>query len=205
MKKLILAAASALLLAACQNTMPTYNMRRPPPGVPGSQSAPSAMPPASLPPLTGTAGPIKPGRVDRYMDGFERNLRARLRGQPAIVIRRGDNLLLVLPDSILFAGKAISSYGGSVLRTVAGVLNYYDNTLVQVNGYTDTLGNDVQNLTISHDRAKLVMQTLTEDGVAASRLEAHGFGATDLRIATGPDKAEPRNRRIQLHILPRLE
>ncbi|MDE2265291.1 MAG: OmpA family protein [Alphaproteobacteria bacterium] len=197
---LILAAASALLLAACQST-PNYGAPPLPPGSSAVQPPPPA--PSQPAPLVGTAGKLTQVGVGRYMDGLEANLRGTLRGQPVFVIRRGEDMLVVLPDSALFAGKDLGPSGSALLASIAAVLRYYDRTLLQVNGYTDTLGNDVQNLTISQDRAKLVMQALVGDGLAASRLEAHGFGATNLRFATGPDKAEPRNRRIELHIVPR--
>ncbi len=198
MKKLILATASALTLAACQ-VSPTYPVAPPPSGV--QQPAPPVNPPA--PPPAGNAGPLTQAGVGKYMDGLEADLRLRLRGQGVVVIRRGNDMLLVMPDAGLFTGETVSGPGTALLGTVALSLRYYDHTLMQIDGYTDTVGSDVQNLTVSQQRADAVMHALIQDGIAAARLEAHGFGATDLRIATGPDTAEPRNRRIEVHILPR--
>jgi len=83
------------------------------------------------------------------------------------------------------------------------VLRRYDRTQLQVNGYTDTVGSVEQNLTVSLRRAGLAGDALTRSGIAAGRIEVHGFGGTSLKIATGDHVNEPRNRRIELRIVPR--
>jgi outer membrane protein OmpA-like peptidoglycan-associated protein len=103
----------------------------------------------------------------------------------------------------LFAGGGLSPAGQSLLESVAQMLRTYDHTQVQVNGYTDTSGSPEQNLTVSLKRAGLVSDALARSGVASSRIEVHGFGGTSLKIATGDHVNEPRNRRIELRIVPR--
>jgi outer membrane protein OmpA-like peptidoglycan-associated protein len=191
---LFLAAASALTLAACQSAPP----EAPPIAQPGPQ--PSA---PIVPPQVVTTGPLTPAGVGRYMDALERDLRQRLRGSGIAVARRGDDLLLTFPNDKLFAGASLGSSGQGVLESVAQLLRTYGHAQVQVNGYTDTSGSPEQNLSVSQKRAALVGDALTQSGIAAGRIEAHGFGEANLKIATGDHVSEPRNRRIEVRIVAR--
>jgi outer membrane protein OmpA-like peptidoglycan-associated protein len=159
--------------------------------------------PVTPPPRVVTAGPLTPAGVGRYMDALERDLRLRLRGSGVVVARRGDDMLVTILNVRLFASESVSPAGQSLLESVAQVLRTYEHTLVQVNGYTDTSGTPEQNLTVSLKRAALAGDALTRSGIAASRIEVHGFGGTSLKIATGDRVNEPRNRRIELRIVPR--
>jgi outer membrane protein OmpA-like peptidoglycan-associated protein len=198
-RSLFLAAAAALTLAACQSgppmpptPTPTLTHPAPPPSVP-----------VTPPQHVVTAGPLAPAGVGRYMDALERDLRQRLRGSGVVVARRGNDMLLTIPNARLFASESVSTAGQSLLASVVQGLRIYDHTLVQVNGYTDTSGSPEQNLTVSLKRAGLVGDALAQSGVTSSRIEVHGFGATSLKIATGDHVNEPRNRRIEMRIVPR--
>ena len=196
---LFLAAASALTLAACLNAPPVAM-----PPLVRSATPPSSAPVASPPQQqTVTAGPLTSAGVGRYMDALERDLRQRLRGSGIAVARRGDDLLLTFPNDKLFAGASLGSSGQGVLESVAQLLRTYGHAQVQVNGYTDTGGSPEQNLTVSQKRAALVGDALTQSGIAAGRIEAHGFGEANLKIATGDHVSEPRNRRIEVRIVAR--
>ena len=137
------------------------------------------------------------------MDAQEVELRALLRGRGIMVVRRGNDLLVTFPNDRLFDGVTLNSTGQRFLEVIAPLLLKYDHTLVQVNGYTDTSGTPEQNLDVSQKRAAAVADALTGLGVSDSRTEAHGLGATNLKVMTGDHVSEPRNRRIEIHIVPR--
>ena len=88
-----------------------------------------------------------------------------------------------------------------VARTLAGVaevLRHYDKTLINVDGYTDTTGSDQYNLDLSQRRAEAVADILVGGGVAQDRISpAKGFGETHLKVPTGDNVNEPRNRRVR--------
>ena len=71
-------------------------------------------------------------------------------------------------------------------------------TTINVSGYTDTSGSPVYNQGLSIRRAKAVAAQLISDGVPASEIEIHGFGATHLLVPTGPGVREPQNRRVEI-------
>jgi outer membrane protein OmpA-like peptidoglycan-associated protein len=193
---LLIVAVAALTLAACQS-----GPSAPPPiGQPAPEPTGPVVPPTQ--PVV-TAGPLKPAGVGRYMDALERDLRVRLRGSGIIAARRGDDMLVTFLNVRLFAGSGLSPAGQNLLESVAQVLRTYDHTQVQVNGYTDTSGSPEQNLSLSLKRAEWVGDALAKSGIAAGRIEVHGFGGTSLKIVTGDRVNEPRNRRIEIRIVPR--
>jgi porin len=71
-------------------------------------------------------------------------------------------------------------------------------TTIDVSGYTDTSGSAVYNQGLSVRRAQAVEAQLVSDGVPASEIEIHGFGATHLLVPTGPGVREPQNRRVEI-------
>ena len=71
-------------------------------------------------------------------------------------------------------------------------------TTINVSGYTDTSGSPAYNQRLSVRRAKAVEAQLISDGVPASEIEIHGFGATHLLVPTGPGVREPQNRRVEI-------
>lgn len=203
MRKLF-AAAVLLLLAGCQTPPPRYTIEAqpalPPPPPPAQHPQP-VRPHPQVPNYAGTAGPLNAQGIGRYMDGMEIDLRRILRGTP--VARPGDMLSLNLRDDALFEKDgSLSEEGRDTLKALAATLRHYDHTFVQVNGYSDTRGTPDQGLKFSQKRADAIAAELRADGVDAKRLSVAAFGPSHLKIATGPGKTEPRNRRIEIKIVP---
>lgn len=70
-------------------------------------------------------------------------------------------------------------------------------TKMRVEGHTDTVGNDADNLKLSQDRASSVAKWLKDNGIACERMIPVGFGETRLLKkpeATPEDQAA--NRRV---------
>ncbi len=97
-----------------------------------------------------------------------------------------------------------------LLRQVATVLKNNPWVLrVRVDGHTDERGSDAKNLRLSGQRADAVRRFLIDQGVAAARLGARGYGETK-PIRTGCHKMRRRrarnkcwaeNRRVEFTIL----
>jgi len=69
----------------------------------------------------------------------------------------------------------------------------------RIEGHTDTVGADDVNRTLSQQRAEAVRGFLIQRyGVPAARLEAVGLGEGQLLVQTGDNRAEQRNRRVQV-------
>ena len=194
---------AGLLLAACQSAPPSSQPPVPPLSAPQAQPQPSPATPA--PEKLATAGPLTSANVEKYLDGLERGLRVLFKGQNVRIARRGESLLITLPNADVFAGDDISPSGAGLIGLVARALRFYDHTVGQVNGYTDTYGPAARNVAVSQAKAKLVADALAQYGVAAGRIAAHGFGSADLKIVTADQVSEPRNLRIEIDILPKPE
>ena len=77
-------------------------------------------------------------------------------------------------------------------------------TVFLIEGHTDAVGNDVDNLSLSDRRAEAAAELLTQQfGVPAENLTSQGYGEQYLKIAT--DAPERRNRRVTVrNITPLL-
>src|SRR5215510_6063288 len=82
------------------------------------------------------------GGVGYYMDRQEEELRKQLRSAGVSVERHGDTIKLNMQNDILFqlGSSNLESGADKVLHAVAIVLKKYDETIVNVNGFTDTSG-----------------------------------------------------------------
>ena len=109
----------------------------------------------------------------------------------------GDEIAVIVRNDRLFAPSGTLS-GDDVLEPLGAILEGYVHTSIAVNGFTDTAGSPDQNLAVSQRRARTIADTLVHEGVEARRITVQGFGETHLRIATGDDRKEPRNRRIEI-------
>jgi len=212
MSRVLPIVVGALLAAACTPAPPgpgyyyppLHAERTPPPtsyrAAPSSHLA--AAPPKTVKPLG--AGLLAANVVDGYMDNEESEMRAALRGSGIIVARTGNDLVLNIRSDSLFEPESLSlsAHGGELVTRLANVVRKFDSTLLVANGFTDTTGSHAQNLSVSQKRAETVVKQLAEDGVEQKRLAAKGFGDEILKIPTGPNVSEARNRRIEIRITP---
>ncbi len=72
---------------------------------------------------------------------------------------------------------------------------------ISIQGHTDTSGSDAYNLRLSQKRAEAVKEKLIERQVNAARMEALGFGETDLRETTADGIKNQENRRTEVYFL----
>ncbi|WP_298513556.1 OmpA family protein [uncultured Kordia sp.] len=95
--------------------------------------------------------------------------------------------------------SVIKSESYPLIEEIAKMLNADASVKIQIEGHTDTQGNDAYNQTLSEKRAAAVATLLIEKyKVSASQLQHKGFGETkpigDNKTASGRDK----NRRVEL-------
>src|SRR5262245_50609485 len=124
------------------------------------------------------------GGIGYYMDRQEEELRKELRAAGVSVERRGDTIALNMQNDILFGvgSSSLSGRSEEVLHAVAIVLKKYDETRVNVYGFTDTTGTAARNEELSQRRAQSVADELMHNGVASARLNTHGMGEKNLKV-----------------------
>lgn len=72
---------------------------------------------------------------------------------------------------------------------------------IRIGGHTDNVGNATDNATLSQNRAKAVVSYLIAKGIAASRLQAKGYGATQPISDNNTEEGRAQNRRTELQVV----
>lgn len=208
---LLLAAASLTLVGACATSIPNDGIKTRNgaaigaglgalAGIVGGDTAKERRENAAKGALIG--GFIGAG-IGSALDQQEEELRAQMGGNVGIV-NNGNNLVVTLPQDILFATDSTSVSGASQsdLFTLASSINRYSNTTVNVVGHTDNTGDASYNFDLSQRRAQAVTSVLINVGVAPQRIRSIGRGE-DAPVATNATAAgRQQNRRVEIIITP---
>ena len=141
--------------------------------------------------------------IGNQLDRQEEELRQQLGGNVGIV-NNGNNLVVTLPQDILFATNS-TALSGSLqgdLRTLASSINRFPDTTVNVIGHTDNVGDAAFNLDLSQRRAQAVTSVLINSGVSPTRIRSIGRGE-DAPVATNlTAEGRQQNRRVEIVITP---
>jgi outer membrane protein OmpA-like peptidoglycan-associated protein len=129
-------------------------------------------------------------------------MRAKLSEQLNSILQTRDSargLIVSMSDVLFDTGKYSLKPGArEKLAKVAGILLAYPGLNIEVGGYTDNVGGDAMNQTLSENRAGSVRDYLVQEGVATNSVSAKGFGNT-LPVASNDNSAgRQQNRRVEL-------
>jgi OmpA-OmpF porin, OOP family len=112
-------------------------------------------------------------------------------------------------DKINYAAKNVFFATGSAkllpksfkaLDEAAKLLKSDETLMVDVDGHTDSKGDEAKNQTLSENRAKAVVDYLVSKGIAASRLKSTGYGSTKPVGDNKTDAGRASNRRTELAV-----
>jgi outer membrane protein OmpA-like peptidoglycan-associated protein len=138
------------------------------------------------------------------LDKQEADLRRDLGNENVTVQNTGDRLIVTLPQDILFATDsfAVRTDLRRDLNAVAGNLQAYPNSTIQIVGHTDSDGDAAYNQQLSERRANSIADVLLDAGIPFSRIQTFGRGESQ-PVASNLDPAgKARNRRVEIVILP---
>jgi outer membrane protein OmpA-like peptidoglycan-associated protein len=129
-------------------------------------------------------------------------MRVKLSEQLNSILQTRDSargLIVSMSDVLFDTGKYSLKPGArEKLAKVAGILLAYPGLNIEVGGYTDNVGGDAMNQTLSENRAGSVRDYLVKEGVASGSVSAKGFGNT-LPVATNDNSSgRQQNRRVEL-------
>jgi outer membrane protein OmpA-like peptidoglycan-associated protein len=79
-------------------------------------------------------------------------------------------------------------------------LNKYPGRTVAIEGYTDSVGSEDYNQSLSERRADSVKSYLTAQGIGSTRLSASGKGESDPVAANDSASGRQQNRRVEVVI-----
>ena len=142
------------------------------------------------------AGGLAGNLIGAYMDKQEEQLR---QVQEASIQREQDVLTATFKSDFLFALNSadLKPEAEGDLNRVATVLNDYPQTTIRIEGHTDASGSAEYNQALSERRAVTVKNALARRGVEASRMEAVGYGKSQLISSN-----DAANRRVVIVINP---
>ncbi len=210
MKRMILiAAASALVLAGCAQNPYTGEHKRTATGATVGAGAGAALGQLIGGDTKGTligaaVGATVGGLVGRQMDQQERQLREEMAGTGVDVQREGDTIRLQAPESITFDTDSadIKPQFQGPLANIAESVRQYPNTVVRVEGHTDSTGSASYNQNLSLNRAESVTSYLAREGVDPARMQAVGYGFSRPIATNDTPEGRAQNRRVEILILP---
>ncbi len=139
-----------------------------------------------------------------YADKQEAELRRSMQGTGVQVQRQGDNIKLIMPGNITFATNSaeIASNFYAPLNNVANSLNQYNQSNVEIVGYTDNVGGYDYNMQLSQRRAQSVANYLTAQGVNGMRLSTRGAGPNNPVANNATPEGRAANRRVEVNLTP---
>lgn len=129
-------------------------------------------------------------------------MRAQLSEQLNKVLQTRDSargLIVSMSDVLFDTGKFSLKPGArEKLAKVAGILIAYPTLDIEVGGYTDNVGGDEMNQTLSESRAGAVRDYLVQQGVATRSVSAKGFGNASPVASNDSSAGRQENRRVEL-------
>lgn len=116
----------------------------------------------------------------------------------------GTNEVVVKSEPIVLKNVFFESGSAELKKISLAELNYLKDLLIgnatlkiQINGHTDDVGTDSDNLTLSQNRAKSVQDYLIKEGIAADRLSYKGFGESQPIDTNDTEAGRKNNRRTE--------
>ncbi len=149
-------------------------------------------------------GALGGAAVGNYMDRQEEELRRQLRGTGVSVTRRGDEIILNMPGNVTFDfdSAGLNPEFFEVLDSVALVVEEFDQTVLIVDGHTDSVGRAEYNQRLSERRADSVARYLVSQGIAPVRIDAYGYGEEYPIASNETEVGRAQNRRVELTLMP---
>ena len=111
-------------------------------------------------------------------------------------------MVLTLGDVLFDTGRAELNAGAAhTLDQLSAFLKENPERTIEVEGYTDAVGSDQMNRTLSERRANSVKNALMDRGVASNRISARGFGEARPVASNNTSAGRQQNRRVEV-VLP---
>ena len=129
-------------------------------------------------------------------------MRARLLAQLNQVLQTRDTprgLVVSMPDVLFDSNKyALKPEARERLARISGIVLAYPDLKLQIEGYTDSIGSDDYNQTLSEKRAEAVRDYLVSSSVSMNNVAARGMGKADPVADNSTAAGRKLNRRVEM-------
>ncbi len=142
-------------------------------------------------------GALAGGSVGLYLDKQRKELE-----KVAEVKKTEHGLLVQMKNDILFDtnSDSVKPAGVTNLSQMGDILAKYSDDRVQIQGHTDSSGDDKYNQQLSERRAAAVKAVLVSRGVQDKQIVVTGFGEAKPVADNATTDGRSKNRRVELHI-----
>ena len=129
-------------------------------------------------------------------------MRARLLAQLNQVLQTRDTargLIVSMPDVLFDFNKyTLKPEARERLARISGIVLAYPDLRLQIEGYTDAIGSDEYNQTLSEKRAEAVRDYLVSSGVSMNNVAGQGLGKADPVADNSTAAGRKLNRRVEM-------
>jgi outer membrane protein OmpA-like peptidoglycan-associated protein len=129
-------------------------------------------------------------------------MRARLLAQLNQVLQTRDTargLIVSMPDVLFDFNKyTLKPEARERLARISGIVLAYPDLKLQIEGYTDAIGSEEYNQTLSEKRAEAVRDYLVSSGVSMNNVAAQGMGKADPVADNSSAAGRKLNRRVEM-------
>jgi outer membrane protein OmpA-like peptidoglycan-associated protein len=129
-------------------------------------------------------------------------MRARLLAQLNQVLQTRDTargLVVSMPDVLFDFNKyTLKPEARERLARISGIVLAYPDLKLQIEGYTDSIGSDEYNQTLSEKRAESVRDYIVSSGVTMNNVAAQGMGKADPVADNSTAAGRKLNRRVEM-------
>ncbi len=115
----------------------------------------------------------------------------------------GETEKLILSSSVLFnfASDYLNESIYVLLDKIVVLLKEKPNIKIAISGFTDNVGPDQYNLSLSQRRAQSVLDYFTKQGLGNSRFEVKGYGSSDPVASNDTNEGRNKNRRVEFSLI----
>lgn len=154
--------------------------------------------------IGGAIGATTGGLIGHSMDQENEALRQALLGTGVQVRKVGNSVQLIMASDVTFDFNQsnVRSSFYPTLNSVATVFKKYNDNTITITGYTDNVGNDAYNQTLSENRARSVGDYLIAVGVPANRVFTNGMGKRNPMASNATSAGRAMNRRVVITLRP---
>jgi outer membrane protein OmpA-like peptidoglycan-associated protein len=105
----------------------------------------------------------------------------------------------LVTHGILFdvAQSSVKPESMGTIRQIVAALKANPSMKLEIDGHTDADGDAAKNMTLSQSRADAVKKIIVDQGIDASRLTTHGYGASKPIDSNTTPEGKANNRRVE--------
>lgn len=147
----------------------------------------------------GAAGAYIGDRMDRQAERIEEEV-------PGAVVQRvgeGINVTFTEDAGVYFETNksAVKGTSATTLNKLAGIFKEYPNSVILVEGHTDSAGPEDYNMDLSKRRAESVTNYLISQGISPGRFTTKWYGESQPKADNSTAEGKAQNRRVELGII----